>query len=110
MTHEEAERLIMDVIEAQFDIHAMDPEDFAEMWVGISAVLRRFAGTDIRSPCAHETERSARPASCDRNPKGEKPQALSAKHESAVGSEASETPNPLPPKAQSCVSTEPIVE
>jgi hypothetical protein len=34
-----------------------------------------------------------RAASVDRSPEGEKPQALNAKHESAVGSEASETPH-----------------
>jgi Lar family restriction alleviation protein len=34
-----AEQRMIGAIEAQFDIHAMDPEDFAEMWVEISATL-----------------------------------------------------------------------
>jgi hypothetical protein len=38
-----AERQVIDAIEAQFDIHAMDPEDFAEMWVAISKALTELA-------------------------------------------------------------------
>jgi hypothetical protein len=41
---------------------------------------------------------------------GETVKQDSTEGDSPVGSEASETPNLLPPKAQSCVSTEPIVE
>lgn len=37
------EREIMDAIEAQFDIHAMDPEDFAEMWTAIGRALEKRA-------------------------------------------------------------------
>jgi hypothetical protein len=36
----DVERTIIDAIEAQFDIHAMDPEDWAEMISAISAALQ----------------------------------------------------------------------
>jgi hypothetical protein len=70
-----AEQRIIGAIEAQFDIHAMDAEDFAEMWVEISKTLDELT------------------ASVDRSPEGQDAQRLDAKHESAVGSEASETPH-----------------
>lgn len=57
---------------------------------GIAAEWKR--GNFINGPQFGETLEAFRRAlaSVDRNPEGEKPQALSAKHESAVG--AAETP------------------
>jgi hypothetical protein len=45
----EVERKIIDAIEAKFDIHAMDPEDWAEMSCAISAALTR-SSEDTQAP------------------------------------------------------------
>jgi hypothetical protein len=43
----EVERKIIDAIEAQFDIHAMEPEDWAEMHNAIRAALSTEARDDV---------------------------------------------------------------
>lgn len=40
---ERTERAIIDAIEAQFDIHAMDPEDWAEMSVAINHAIQAMS-------------------------------------------------------------------
>jgi hypothetical protein len=50
-----AERRIIDAIESQFDIHAMEPEDWAEMWVAIRRALAELAAQAIPSRRAETT-------------------------------------------------------
>ena len=45
---ERVERQIIDAIEAQFDIHSMDPEDWAEMSCAISNALKPVASLNAQ--------------------------------------------------------------
>lgn len=72
-------------------------ESLYERWLsqsdGPPPMGREDAGWADLARVAFEKWRGLRAASVDRNPEGEKPQALSAKHESAVAAKTARRPN-----------------